>query len=101
MGADGATLFRQSLQTMDVLAATTINFWRPFFGLRERVDHTATGTAQKADSNWAFGVPPLVNGIDFENLLADKAFDYNWLTHELNERGAGIVISQRKNDWHR
>ena len=41
------------------------------------------------------GVPPLINGIDFENLLADKAFDCNWLTHELNERGAGIVISQR------
>lgn len=41
------------------------------------------------------GVPPLIDGIDFENLLADKAFDCNWLKHELDERGAGIVISQR------
>ena len=41
------------------------------------------------------GVPHLINGIDFQNLLADKAFDCNWLNHELNERGAGIVISQR------
>ena len=41
------------------------------------------------------GVPPLIDGIDFENLLADKAFDCNWLNRELNERGAGIVVSQR------
>jgi transposase len=41
------------------------------------------------------GVPPLIDGIDFQNLLADKAFDCNWLNHELNERGAGIIISQR------
>ena len=41
------------------------------------------------------GVPPLIEGIDFENLLADKAFDCNWLIADLNERGAGIVISQR------
>jgi transposase len=41
------------------------------------------------------GVPPLIEGIEFENLLADKAFDCNWLVQELNERGAGIVISQR------
>lgn len=28
-------------------------------------------------------------------MIADKAFDSNWIIAELNERGAGIVISQR------
>ena len=41
------------------------------------------------------GVPPLIDGIAFDNLLADKAFDCNWLNRELDERGAGIIISQR------
>jgi transposase len=41
------------------------------------------------------GVTPLIDGIDFQNLFAEKAFDCNWLNHELNERGTGIVISQR------
>lgn len=31
----------------------------------------------------------------FEALLADKAFDSNWIIEERNERGAKIVISQR------
>lgn len=41
------------------------------------------------------GVGPLIEGIAFEALLADKAFDANWIIAELNERGAKIVISQR------
>src|SRR6266700_8035025 len=41
------------------------------------------------------GVEPLIEGIAFEALLADKAFDANWVIAELNERGAQIVISQR------
>jgi transposase len=40
------------------------------------------------------GVPPLIEGIAFEGLIADKAFDNNSLVAELNERGARIVISQ-------
>jgi len=28
-------------------------------------------------------------------LIADKAFDANWIIAELNERGAKIVVSQR------
>ena len=28
-------------------------------------------------------------------MIADKAFDANWIIAELNERGAKIVISQR------
>jgi transposase len=40
-------------------------------------------------------VAPLIEGIQFDALIADKAFDSNWIIAELNERGAGIVISQR------
>jgi len=41
------------------------------------------------------GVAPLIEGIEFDALLGDKAFDANWIIEELNERGAKIVISQR------
>jgi len=40
------------------------------------------------------GVPPLIDGVAFQGLIADKAFDSNALVAELNERGARIVISQ-------
>jgi transposase len=39
------------------------------------------------------GVAPLIDGIEFGALIADKAFDSNWIIAELTERGAGIVIS--------
>ena len=39
-------------------------------------------------------MPPLIDGIAFEGLIADKAFDNNSLVADLNERGARIVISQ-------
>jgi transposase len=41
------------------------------------------------------GVAPLISDLEFDALLADKAFDANWIIDELNERGAKIVISQR------
>ena len=40
------------------------------------------------------GVAPLIQGVEFDALLADKAFDANWIIDELDERGAKIVISQ-------
>jgi transposase len=40
------------------------------------------------------GVAPLIQGTEFEGLIADKAFDANWIIDELNDRGAKIVISQ-------
>lgn len=40
------------------------------------------------------GIAPLLKGIDFDALLADKAFDSNSIIADLNERGAQIVISQ-------
>ena len=40
------------------------------------------------------GVAPLTEDVEFDGVIADKAFDANWLVAELNERGAKIVISQ-------
>lgn len=40
------------------------------------------------------GVPPLVDGLSFDALIADKAFDNNAIITDLNERGAKAVISQ-------
>ncbi len=41
------------------------------------------------------GVAPLIKDIEFGGLIADKAFDANWIIAELDERGAKVVISQR------
>ena len=40
------------------------------------------------------GVPPLIDGVSFGALLADKAFDSNAIIANLDARGAKIVISQ-------
>ena len=40
------------------------------------------------------GVAPLINGLSFEGLIADKAFDSNALIADLDARGAKVVISQ-------
>ena len=40
------------------------------------------------------GVAPLIKGIEFRALIADKAFDSNSIISDLDERGAKIVISQ-------
>jgi len=40
------------------------------------------------------GVPPLIEGIDFDALIADKAFDSDTIIAGLNDRGAKIVIAQ-------
>jgi len=40
------------------------------------------------------GVPPLIDGVCFAALIADKAFDSNAIIADLDERGAKVVISQ-------
>jgi len=40
------------------------------------------------------GVPPLLDGIEFDALIADKAFDANAIIENLDARGAKVVISQ-------
>jgi hypothetical protein len=39
------------------------------------------------------GVAPLIEGVAFGGLIADKAFDVDWIVAELDERGAQVVIS--------
>ena len=38
------------------------------------------------------GIARLIKGVSFDALLADKAFDPDWLLHDLNERGAIAVF---------
>jgi transposase len=40
------------------------------------------------------GVAPLIDGIEFGALIADKAFDSNEIIADLDNRGAKVVISQ-------
>ena len=40
------------------------------------------------------GLPPLIAGLEFYALIADKAFDSNAIIADLNARGAKIVISE-------
>ena len=42
------------------------------------------------------GVPSLLDGLEFEALIADKAFDSNAIIADLDQRGAKIVISQHQ-----
>ena len=41
------------------------------------------------------GVAPLIRGVEFNAMLADKAFGSNSIIDDMNARGAKIVISQR------
>ncbi len=47
---------------------------------------------QRHDS---IGAEPILQGLDFDALLADKAFDNNALRLNLNERGAQAVIPSK------
>jgi hypothetical protein len=44
------------------------------------------------------GVAPLIAGVAFGGLIADKAFDVDWIVAELDARGAQVVISQHPPD---
>jgi transposase len=43
------------------------------------------------------GVAPLIRDVSYGALLADRAFDANWLLEELDERGATAVIPPKSN----
>ena len=43
------------------------------------------------------GVEPLIRDLQFNALLADKAFDADWLRAELKDRGASAVIPPKSN----
>lgn len=40
------------------------------------------------------GVAPLIRGLRFDALLADRAFDSDWIIKEVNDRGALACIAQ-------
>jgi len=46
------------------------------------------------------GMRPLIRDLDFAALLADKAFDIDWLRVELDQRGALAVIPPKSNHKH-
>ena len=41
------------------------------------------------------GVAPLIENVAFGGLIADKAFDADWILAELDARGAEVVILNR------
>ena len=43
------------------------------------------------------GVAPLIKGVSFDALLAEKAFDVDWLLQDLDEHGATAVILPKTN----
>jgi len=43
------------------------------------------------------GVEPLIDGVDFDALLADKAFDADCLLEALDKRGASAIIPSKAN----
>ena len=43
------------------------------------------------------GVEQLLEGIDLQALLADKAFDADWLKQHLLAQGCQVVIAQKSN----
>jgi transposase len=42
------------------------------------------------------GVAPLIKDLEFGGLIADKAFDSNWIIEDMNERKAKVVIAQHQ-----
>ena len=43
------------------------------------------------------GAAPLIEGVSFDGLRADKAFDVDWLLQDLDEHGATAVILPKTN----
>ena len=43
------------------------------------------------------GAAPLIKGVSFDSLRSDRAFDADWLLHDLDERGATAVIPPKTN----
>ena len=46
------------------------------------------------------GVPELINGLHADYMLADRAFDADWLRKSLTEHGISPVIPPRQNRKH-
>ncbi len=67
-------------------------------GVRARQALQNDRTAARQDQAVPDKQPPaLAEGHAIIILADDKAFDANWIVEELSQRGAKVVISQRKN----
>ena len=56
-----------------------------------------SGLATRRHRRGIGGVSDLIDGLTFDALLADKAFDADHLRQTLRERGATVVIPARRN----
>src|SRR3954468_21778996 len=76
-----------------------------YWPLQRRPDHQNPGAHRRAGQPRTFwllpgqrfdtvGVPPLIDGLAFDALIGDTAFDSNDIIADLNERGAKAVIAQ-------
>jgi transposase len=81
------------VQPLNITLGLRLGLW-PAFGSNARAACSCSCFFHRYDT---VGVAPLIENIEFEALIADKAFDANWIIDELGERGARIVISQRPN----
>ena len=66
----------------------------PWAGRKKGTQNRAHWQVQRND---ICEVAPLIQGKEFAALLADKAFDADWLLLELEERGSVAVIPPRRN----
>ena len=59
--------------------------------------HLVRFTVLPARAHDLQGVPGLLDGLPFGALVGDRAFDADWLLEDLDARGAGAVITSRRN----
>jgi len=61
--------------------------------LTDALGHLVRFTLLPGQRHDTIGVAPLIEGVAFGALIADKAFDANWIIQAMDERGAAVVIS--------
>ena len=65
---------------------------------RAKAQHHSTEVAPFYSGKWTLFAPGLtIRDVSFGALLADKAFDADWLLQDLDERGATAVIPPKSN----
>ena len=69
--------------------------WTKILALVDALGNLVRFILMPANRYDTVGVAPLIKGVEFGAMLADKAFDSNWIIEDMNARGAKIVISQR------
>lgn len=65
--------------------------------LTDRLGHLVRFVLLPGQRHDTVGVAPLIGGLSFGGLIADKAFDADWIIDEMNRRDARICVSQHPN----